>query len=58
MLRNKAKIKHKNYLSFCLNRAEGAGGGGIASLIANSIKQHATKVAESNEIMKNIPYCG
>ena len=49
MLRNKSKIKHKDYLSFCLNRAEGAGGGGIATLIANTIKQHATRVAENNK---------
>ena len=32
-----------------MNRPEGAGGGGIATMVANSIKRHATKVAENNE---------
>ena len=44
LLRNKTKIIHKDYVSFCKNRANGAGGGGIATLISHSIKQHATKV--------------
>ena len=49
MLRNKAKINHKDYFSFCLNRPEGAEGGGIATMVANDIKMHATKIAESND---------
>ena len=31
-----------------MNRPEGVCGGGIATMVANSIKQHATKVAENN----------
>ena len=50
MLRNKAKIHHKDYFSFCMNRPEGAGGGGIATMVANSIKSYATKVAENNNL--------
>ena len=49
MLRNKATINHKYYFLFCLNRPEGAGGGGIATLVANNIRKHATKVTESNK---------
>ena len=49
MLKNKAKINHKDYYAFNMNRPEGAGGGGIATIVANSIKQHATKVAENND---------
>ena len=49
MLRNKIKIKHKEYFTFGMNRPEGAGGGGIATMIENSLRQHATKVAENNE---------
>ena len=49
MLRNKAKINHKDYFSFCLNRPGGAGGGGIATMVANEIKKHAKKIAESND---------
>ena len=50
MLRNKAKTKHKDYFSFCMNCPNGAGGGGIATMVANSIKQHATKIAENNNL--------
>ena len=49
MLRNKSKINHKEYFTFNMNRPDGAGGGGIATMVANTIKQHATKVAENNE---------
>ena len=41
MLRNKAKINHKDYFSFCLNWPDGAGGGGIATMVANSINKNA-----------------
>ena len=49
MLRNKSNIKQKEYFSFCMNRPEGAGGGGIATLVADSIKQHCTKIAAGND---------
>ena len=49
MLRNKTKINHKEYFTFGLYRPDGAGGGGIATMVENSLKQHATKVAENNE---------
>ena len=49
MLCSKAKINHKDYFLFCLNQPDGAGGGGIATMVANSIKKHATKIAESND---------
>ena len=49
LLRNKAKINQKDYVSFCMNRPEGAGGGGIATMVAESLKQNCTKVASNNE---------
>ena len=49
MLRNKTKINHREYFTFGLNRPDGAGGGGIATMVENSLKKHATKVAENNE---------
>ena len=49
LLRNKTKITHKDYVSFRQNCADGDGGGGIATLIANAIKHHATKVVKNND---------
>ena len=49
MLKNKSKINHKDYCTFGLNRANGSGGGGIATMVANTIKKHATKVSENND---------
>ena len=46
-LRKKAQINHKECFLFCLNRPEG--GGGIATMVANKIKKHATKIAENND---------
>ena len=48
MLRKKNKINHKEYFGFNMNRPEEVGGGVIAAMVANSIKQHATKAAENN----------
>ena len=48
LLRNKAKASHKDYVSFNQNRADGAGGGGIVTMVANDLKAHATKVTSSN----------
>ena len=48
LLRNKAKASNKEYVSFSQNRAEGAGGGGIVTMVSNHLKAHATKVASNN----------
>ena len=42
-------MNHKEYVSFSQNRADGAGGGGIATLVSNHLKCHATKVTSNNE---------
>ena len=49
MLRNKIKVNHKEYFTFGMNRPNGAGGGGIATMVEKSLKQHATKVTDNNE---------
>ena len=49
LLRNKAKVNHKDYVIFSQNRADGAGGGGIATMVANHLKVSATKVSSNNE---------
>ena len=41
MLRNKSNIKQKEYFSFCMNRPEGAGGGGIATLVPYLLNKEA-----------------
>ena len=49
LLKNKTRINLENYFSFCQNRPEGAGGGGIATMVSNSIKSNATKIAQNNQ---------
>ena len=48
-MRNKAKANHKDYVSFSQNRADGAGGGGIVTMVANNLKAYATKVTSNNK---------
>ena len=52
LYRNKARINHKKYVSFTQNQANGAGGGGIATMVSNHLKSHATKVEGNNEYDK------
>ena len=49
MLRHKAEFNIRWYFSFSQNRPDGAGGGGIATLVSNALKQHATMVAGNND---------
>ena len=49
LLRNKAKINTKEYVSFSQNRADGAGGGGISTSVAAHLKQYATLVSQNNQ---------
>ena len=49
MHRNNIKANHKEYFTFGMNRPNGAGGGGIATMVEKCCKQHATKVTENNE---------
>ena len=49
LLRNKAKVSNKEYVSFSQNRADGAGGGGIVTMVSNHLKAHATKVFSNNK---------
>ena len=48
LLKNQAKINQHDYFAFCQNRPGGAGGGGIATLVANYLKPNVTKVAANN----------
>ena len=49
LLRNKAQIKIKDYISFSLNRPDGAGGGGISTSVAEYLKPFVTMVSKDNE---------
>ena len=49
LLRNKAKASNKEYISFNQNRAEGAGGGGIVTMVSKHLKAFATKVSSNNK---------
>jgi hypothetical protein len=47
LLKGKRKIKQKDYFSYCKNRERNMGG--IATLVANSLKENTTKVGEGSE---------
>ena len=49
LLKNTSRIIIEKYLSFCQNRPEGKRGGGVATLVASSVKSNATKVAQNNQ---------
>ena len=46
LLRNKAKINIKDYVSFSQNRVDGGGGGGISASVAAHLKQFVTLVSQ------------
>ena len=49
LYRNKSKINHEKYVSFTQNQADGAGGGGIVTMVSSHLKSHTTKVVADNK---------